>query len=134
MHISPKSEEAKQRLVRIRERLRKIDELMASHSLELDGEEIAAPAIQALILILGALDKLNESDRARVFHSLIDYEGVRTDAGYQFIANFVNDRYLLEQGPESAAEYWRYLADVRNDKRFSASCVSNAENWAVVLP
>lgn len=80
MNISAKLDEAEQGIERIRDELRKIDESMAIHLLELEGEKAIAPAIEALAKMLGAintLDTLDEMDRAMVLRALRDLQDVR---------------------------------------------------------
>lgn len=86
---------------------------------ERDDQEAAAEALGAIIQTLAAL---SERERIRVLHSLVDHDA-RT-IGYQFLANFINDRYLQEQGQDSAVEYWRYLADTRG-----AVILDNEDKW-----
>lgn len=86
-----------------------------------------------LAQVLSVLDTLGPRERNRVIHSLLDAEAARDVSGsYQFITNFANDRYLVEQGAASAAEYWRYLAATRTDPRFRAGSMNDAGDWLVV--
>jgi hypothetical protein len=87
----------------------------------------------ALALMLEVLGRLTPRERARVIHSLLDAEAARPSGGsYQLITNFANDRYLVEKGADSAAEYWRYLASTRTDPRDRDSSLKAAGNWATV--
>ena len=85
-----------------------------------------------LAQVLAVLETLGPRERARVIHSLLDAQAARASGSYQFLTNFANDRYLVEKGADSAAEYWRYLASTRTDPRFRDSCVKDAGNWAIV--
>lgn len=100
---------------------------------EQERRDDATLAGNALVSIIVKLDTLTERERARVLHSLIDHEARRDGkGGYQFFTNFINDRYLLEQGIDSAAEYWRYLASTRSDARFRDSSIEHAHQWGTV--
>jgi len=93
----------------------------------------AAKASSAFGQICNILDSLSRRERARVVHSIVDAEAARRPStGYQLIANFINDRLLVEKGPDKAAEHWRYLASTRTDPRFRNSSLSHANAWAVV--
>lgn len=52
--------------------------------------------------------------------------------GYQWLANFINARYLEKQGSEKAVRFWRYLADTRNDPAKAAQYLENGCAWATV--
>jgi hypothetical protein len=73
---------------------------------------------------------LHPSDHAKVLHSVLDaaVQG-RYNGSYKLLANFVNDRLLLERGRDDAADYWRYLASTRTDPRYARGMLEDAKNW-----
>jgi hypothetical protein len=88
-------------------------------------------AYGALPPMLATLDSLPEAARTMVVRSLIDNEANRHRyPSYQLLANFLNDRLLLQRGPEKAAEYWRYLAWMCTDSRYKARRLTEAaKHW-----
>lgn len=87
--------------------------------------------IEALKEIKTILETLHVQEKVAVIHSLLD-SSANNEGGYQLIANFVNDRYFLEKGAESSAEYWHYLADTRTARQFNVDMKQDAKNWITV--
>jgi hypothetical protein len=113
-------------------------ELLQLGAVKMDTTEIKdrdnlALASSILSQILTLLQNLSGRERARVLHSLLDYEAKNAGtSGYQNICNFVNDRLLAVKGAESAASYWLYLADMSTNPKFRDEELKHAVKWVTV--